>query len=373
MSFFETKEIAFGLDISDRCLRLVQLKKRGKKIIVQSYNEIKLPPQCIEEGEIKQPQALLDCLHKLIKTKHGRGKLSGEIVSVLPERKTFLKLIEVPKNGDEEIQISQEKKNKKGDAIKNEIWEQKIKKILPEHIPVDIENTYFDWQLINEAGDYQTVLIGACPQGIIDSYIKVISQANLIPAVLEIEAAAIARTLIKEGEGDNGAQIVIDIGANRTGLFLYDHNVIKFTITLPVSGNQITQTIMETLDFDFEKAEQAKVVCGLDRNKCHGALLEIFSETIAELQTQITKAIDFYQSNFSQTNEIKKITLCGGGANFINIAEIIEEKTGIKTVNSNPWQKIKNPNPKYFTADKSQSFITAIGLALRGIDPDSLL
>lgn len=362
MSFFETKETAFGLDISERNLRLIQLKKKGKKILVQSYNEIKLPPQCLEEGEIKQPQAFWDSLHKLTKTKHGRGRLSNEMVGVLPERKTFLKLIE----------LSPDKTETEDEQDKISNMEEKIKKILPEHVPINIDNTYIDWQLIKESQESQTVLVGACPKNIIDSYVSVFSQANLIPTVLEIEAAAIARALIS-GQQEDSTQIIIDIGASRTGLFLYDRGVIKFTITLPISGNQTTQMIMDTLDFEFDKAEKAKIVCGLDRNKCHGALLEIFAETINQLQEHIQKTIDFYQSNFYETHDISQIMLCGGGSNFINIAEIIQEKTKIQTINGNPWHKIKNPNPKYFTAQKSQSFITAMGLALRGIDAKNLL
>ena len=363
MSFFETKETAFGLDISERNLRLIQLKKRGKKIVVQSYNEIKLPPQCLEEGEIKQPQAFLNSLHKLTKTKQGRGRLSAELVGVLPERKTFLKLIELAPDNNTEPEKS---------ADQPADIEKKIKKILPEHIPIDIDNAYIDWQLIKECPTGQTVLIGACPQNIIDSYVDIFSQANLIPTILEIEAAAIARVAITEDK-ENDTQIIIDIGANRTGLFLYDQGVIKFTITLPISGNQTTQMIMETLDFDFDKAEKAKIVCGLDRHKCRGALLEVFAETIDQLQSHIQRAIDYYQSNFYETSPVSQIMLCGGGSNFINIAEIIQEKTQIKTVNCDPWHKIKNPNPRYFTPQKSQSFITALGLALRGIDSKNLL
>lgn len=353
MSFFTTTELAFGLDISDRCLRLVQLAKKMKKIRLQLYNEVKLPPDCLVEGEIKQPKVFLEALNRLIKTKRGRGKLSDEVVSVLPESKTFMKLIEIPLVPEEKI----------GD---------KIKEILPQYVPINIEEIYLDWQIVKKTETEQTLLVGASPKNIIDAYVNILSQANLIPTVLEIEAAAIARLLIEQNN-DQKPQIIIDIGANRTGLFLYDQETIKFTVSLPISGNKITQLIMETLDLDFEKAEQAKIVCGLDKNKCHGALLEIFSDTINDLQQEIKRAINFYYSNFSKNQKVEKIVLGGGGANFINIAQVIQEKLNIPTTISNPWQNIQNPHPNYFNPQKSQSFITAIGLAIRGLTPQTFL
>lgn len=189
---------------------------------------------------------------------------------------------------------------------------------------------------------------------------------------MEIEAAAIARLLI-EPNNDQKAQIIIDIGANRTGLFLYDQQTIKFTVSLPISGNKITQLIVDTLNLDWNKAEQAKIVCGLDRKKCHGALLEIFSDTIDELIKHIHKAIEFYQEIDDSEQKIEKIILCGGGANFINIASVLKEKLNIPTVISYPWEKIINPQPKYFNPLKSQSFVTALGLAIRGLDPKTFL
>ncbi len=348
MGFFVDQEQAFGLDISNRCLRLIQLKK-GRKTSVKFYNQIKLPPDCIQQGEISQPKIFIDNLKKLLKTKQGRGQLAEEVVAVLPETKTFMKVLEIPKEKEKNIP-------------------EKIKKILPEQIPINPEEIYFDWQIISQKKSRQTVLVGVSPKKIVNSYLEILSQAGLTPIVLEIEPAAIARTLFGS-EPQSEASIIIDIGASRTGLFLYDRQTVKFTISLPISGNKITEIISETLDLEKPKAEQAKIVCGLDRQKCQGALLEIFQETINQLTREITKAINFYQTNFSETQKVTKIILTGGGANFINISEVLQEKLGIPITLSQPWKKIENPAPDYFTPERSQSFIPALGLALRGLDP----
>ena len=353
MSLFNTSEIAFGLDISDRNLRLVQLKRKGRKNIIQLYNEIKLPPDCIRGGEVNDPKLFLNSLNKLIKTKQGRGKLSDEVISVLPEDKTFLKVIEIPLVG------------------KNQI-ENQIREKLPQHIPLAIDDIYFDWQIISAKENFQTVLVGASPKKIVDSYVAVLSEANLTPIALEIEAAAIARVLLDQTREEK-TQIIIDFGANRTGLFLYDEGTIKFTVSLPLSGNGITQLIAETLGLDAEKSEKAKIICGFDKNKCHGALLEIMSDSIGALINHINQAIDFYENNFSSVRKIEKIVLGGGGANFLNISQVLQEKLNIPVGISDPWQNVVDPQTAYFNQQKTQSFITVMGLALRGLDSKSLL
>ncbi|MFA6526006.1 MAG: pilus assembly protein PilM, partial [Candidatus Buchananbacteria bacterium] len=95
MSFFSTAEIAFGLDISDQSLRLVQMAKSGKKIKIQSYNEVSIPSGCLVNGEIKDPAIFAQTLNKLMKTKFGRGELSREAIIALPETETFLKSLEI--------------------------------------------------------------------------------------------------------------------------------------------------------------------------------------------------------------------------------------------------------------------------------------
>ena len=353
MPLLDSKEKAFGLDISDTSLRLIQLEEKNKKLQVQAYNEISLPGGCICGGELSDRKTFLENFNKLTKTRLGHGKLSHEVVCSLPESKTFLKLIELPACAKEEI--------------KDKVWE-----ILPQHLPLAIDDMYLDWQIIDQDASYANILVGASSKPIVDSYIQAIDSAGFVPVALEIEAVAITR-LLAESILDPESQIIIDIGANRTGLFLYDNGSIKFTVSLPVSGNRITKLIQETLDFDSEKAEKAKIVCGLDRDKCHGALLEIFSDTIDELASSIEKATDFYYNDFRNAKKVSKIILCGGGANMLGISQVLADKLKLKVEISNPWKNIINPNSSYFTPEKSQSFVTALGLGLRGIKPETFL
>jgi len=349
MSFFSTTEIAFGLDISDQSLRLAQMAKIGKKIKIQLYNEVRMPAGCLVNGEIRQPSVFADSLNKLMKTKFGRGELSREAIIALPETETFLKSLDI-------------------EAEKTSDLPDKIKAILPQSLPLELDDLYWDWQIAGHANGKYQVVIGASPKKIVDDYLKVFAETGIIPVVLEVEAAAIARLLVEYNKEED-PQIIIDIGQSRTGLFLYD-GTVKFTVSLPISGSQINETICQSLDLTEEQAEKAKIACGLDDKTCEGAILELLAPTIEDLSKQILNAINFYYENYPAPKEIQKILLCGGGANTKNIAKVIEQATDIKTIISDPFKSIRNPNADFFTASKSQSFVTTIGLGLRGLYPD---
>ncbi len=351
--FLFPEKNSFGLDISDLSLRLVQIRKNVKKYTIISYNEMPLPSSVFENGDIKNIEILSESIKKLVATAKGKRIECNHIITVLPETKTFVKLIRVYADNEESLAhiLGQE---------------------LTKHIPFSIDEIFFDWQIIGEfkPRNENDVLIGAAPIETVNSYIQAIRYSGFIPLALEIESCAIARSLIAiqgASEIDNSGKIIIDMGATRTGLIVYDKNVVQFTMSLPVSGNEITQRISEKLKLDYKKAEDAKILCGLHEEKCSGALKKILMENVNNLINKIQEAIYFYEESSGKNNAIKKIILSGGGSQLINLDKILDEKIGLPTSYGNPLINISKIHPSAIIPKKKmQSFTTAIGLALRG-------
>ncbi len=356
LSLLNSNETAFGLDLSELSLKLVKLKKSGPKILLQSWNEMDLLPDLIVNGEIKNRAKLITAINKLIKTCQGRKLPHREVISVLPEPKTFIKLIEVPSYS--------EKKD----------LSRAIEKEMEHHLPLPLNELYLDWQVIKNKfypeNSRLRVLVGASPQTITDQYTDLLERAGLLPLVLEIEAVAIVRSLIKENNSDSNhlAQVIIDLGASRTGLIVYDRGTIQFSLSLPISGLEITKAIARSLDLSFDQAEKIKIVCGLDRKKCRGSLKKILQNQIDELTNRIKSVIDFYRDHFPDSNPIERVLLCGGGAKMINITEVLSEKLNLKVEHGNPLTNLTPGKNFPWTQKQSLPFATAIGLALRGLN-----
>lgn len=348
----QTENNFFGLDVSDQSLRLIQLKKRGKKNIIVSHNEVQIPEKVISNGEIQDSKKMAEIIRQAVKSAKGSKISTKNVISVLPETKTFIKVIEI------NLRKSQIEKEEKQASLEDLVRQEIIN-----HFPLDIDDIYLDWQILQENPDSIKLLTGAVPKNVSDSYVQTLEKSGLSPQILEIEAAPIIRSLIA-AENEN-PKIIIDFGANRTGLIVYDKGTAQFTVSLPISGEKITKTISDTLKIDPKKSEQVKIVCGLDKEKCEGALEKILFGAINELASSIKKSISYYQENYKGSGKISEVMLCGGGANFLKIDQVLQEKIGLPVKIGNPLVNEvinkKNGIPK----EKLLSYTTAIGLALR--------
>jgi len=375
---FFSRQISYpiGLDISDLSLKLVQLKKKGDKTKIQALSRVELAKGIIETGEIKNNNEFLKKLKELI-TKPKLGSVnSNEVVACLPDTKTFIKLIEVEKSQNNIV-----------DTIPAEI---------ERHVPMSINEIYYDWQIINTASDKYLILIGAAPQNIVNQYIELLSLAGLTVIALEIEATAICRSLLSEENIKNKNQAqknyaIIDIGAQRSNMIIYAKNTIVLSISIPISGGKITEKIASSLELKNEQAEKAKIICGIDKTKAQGIIYEILSDELNELNNRIKTTMDFYSNHYSNLGPINEIIICGGGANIKNIDQFIGQFNGLTarlgnvfinlgenseniaanfTETHNLSSKIINDKQDKNLAvkqDSSLSFATAIGLALRNI------
>ncbi|MDD5291139.1 MAG: type IV pilus assembly protein PilM [Patescibacteria group bacterium] len=384
MLFSKNSIYPLGLDISDLSLKLVQLNKAGSKIKIQALGKVSVPEGLIVEGEIKNEEEVANIIKKLI-SKPKYGKVSSDmVVACLPETKTFIKLIEVEKTP-----------NNLADIIETEI---------EKHVPLLPEDIYYDWQVIGERENVQLVLIGAAPKKIVNQYTNLLDKAKLSVEALEIEPISLCRSLLpEESPGFKGEfnknYAVIDIGATRTSMVVYANNTILFTVSVPVSGEEITADIASSLEIEKDQAEKAKIICGLDEAKAGGIINKVLAGMISDLNEKVNEILEFYGSHFPQYGPISEIRLCGGGANIKDIDKIISKFSSIKVVRGDALVNLGEAKDKFLgllsetysldvglpdgkkkkeggnlsiTQDSSLTFATAIGLALRGIFIDKI-
>lgn len=309
-----------GLDISDLSLKFVQLKKQGHGLGIQAMGKAELSPGIISGGDIVDRKKAVEALKATInRPKFGKIK-TDRVVACLPETKTFVKLIEI-KRGP----------NKTEDLIESEI---------KKHIPLDIKDMYYDWQMISEDNEgRQFVLVGAAPKSIVNQYISFLDEADFSIEALEIEPISICRSLLKEEFFATEIKakknyIILDIGASRSSIIFYSHNTILFTISVPLNVDKI------------KKEPKAG---------------------FTDLMKRIQEALDFYSDNFSKRGAIDLVYLCGGGASLDELKSEIERLFSLAVEVGNPLINTKNQSlsqnftrPKYYLP----SFATAIGLAL---------
>ncbi|MFH1456874.1 MAG: type IV pilus assembly protein PilM [Patescibacteria group bacterium] len=371
MAFFKTQFNSFGLDISDGSLKLISINKNLKGVAVNSWGIKKLTTGLICKGEIQDTDKLATEIKNLIKEARGKT-LTPYVVSVLPESKTFIKL----------FHIQRPKGKLTEDAIKNSINQE-----LPNHIPVELENLKYDFQIIHKNQEFLKILVGAVPKNIVQQYIETLTKAGLKILALEIEAQSITRAIFEDNyikniihfdlkklkfkknkplpeTNNEKLTIIADLGANRSSLIFWHKGTIQFTSTLEISGNEITNTIAKKLNMSFEKAEKAKIVCGLDNKKGKGEVFDIISKFFEDLVQDIAKNLKYYSQNNTISLKDVKILLSGGSSCMLGLENFIKKQTQSYVTVANPKINLdpkQNIIPEKYTA----GFASAIGLALR--------
>jgi len=347
---------AFGLDIGDLSIKLIALKpkwkyKHGRYFEVAEMRSISLPPGYIVNGEIQQPEMVRRKILKMLsKTESRKAIKTPWVVADLPEPASFLKMIE--------LEIPEE-----------ELTEDDIKFQAKKHLPLDLDKAYIDWQVIkseNNHTKYTKVLLAAAEKNMADIYTYLLESIGLSPLALEFEGIAVARAMItatKNYEGE--ARTILDLGATRSSLIIYDQDSIQFTQNLDFSGEILTTAIAQELKMEHAKAEKIKIENGLAHNSKYPRYIKIVSEMADKLVDEINEALNFYQGHFDSTNKITHITMCGGLANLKNLDKVLSKKLTIETAPGRAWKNLLHPKKDYLCQVDGLPYSSAIGLALR--------
>lgn len=337
----------FGLDISDRSLRLVMIKKRRGKAVITSASEIALPAGLIKDGEILNQEKVASHIRELLQNTKPKKPATRGVVACLPEGKSFIKVISVLKSKDTK------------NAILNEI---------NKHFPYPTDEVYIDWQPLSaKSDDYQYLLAGASPRVIVDSYIDTLTKAQLVPTILEIESVAIARSLVPDPSSIADPFLIIDIGRDRSTFIVFNQGVIYFTSsTKAFAGNVLTRNIKNELAISNQEAQTLKQKVGYNSKNWEGKIKEALTAPLNQFISLIKEIFAFYIGHYKNTRPIAKVILTGGGAKTPQLSEVLSAALKIECIALSPKIKVLGGANKVINGQNIYSFNTAIGLALRG-------
>lgn len=361
LKFLSLQPEIFAISINDLSLEIAKIEKRKNGFHLVSSGEAEIKEGVIKEGVIQDELTL----SKIIKSACGavRGKKIGTkyIIASLPEEKSFLRIIQMPKMTRKELESA--------------IFFQ-----VENYIPLTIDKVYLDFSVINSHDgknepNHLDILINAMPKSIVDSYVSCFKKADLMPCVLEVESQAIVRAL-KKNEENIPPTIFIDFGQMKTSFIVFSSNSVRFSLSIPVSSRHITKAISDGLSIDLDRAEKLKIKNGIiEKIDGENNNIMLFAGPIMrDLAGHVIKCMDFYherasREHFLPDGKIEKIILCGGGANLKGLTEFLSRELKIKVDLGNPFTNIvlkEKKKNQLISREKELSFAAAIGLAIRG-------
>ncbi|OGE88906.1 MAG: hypothetical protein A3J07_04415 [Candidatus Doudnabacteria bacterium RIFCSPLOWO2_02_FULL_49_13] len=350
MGIFGNKKIkAFGLDISDSSIKVMQLAQTATGLVPSAFANVPLADKVIKNSMIVNEQKLADNIKVVLAS---AGKIeTNRVVCSIPEAKSFVRNLSLPLMEESEID----------GAVPYE---------LEQEIPLPIDQVYLDWQVIKRGRDRLDLLVMASPKAYVDALIESLKLARLTPIAMELESQATARSLIASADLQKNI-LIVDLATKQTSFILVEAGVIQYTSSVPLAGRALTESIARSFNVPLEAAEKLKQGAGLIAQVDGISLTQALTPILDGLVEEIRKILKFFTDRDPAQPQIDTILLCGGTAKLAGLSDYLSSKintadgAGIEVRLGNPWANTA-ANPTIAQVE-ALGFTTVTGLALRGI------
>jgi len=360
--FKKPDESVIGIDIGSASIKVVQLRKRKGRAVLETYGEIALGPYGgLSVGQVtnltadKIAQAIKDLLREANVT-----SISGGVS--IPFKSSLVTLMELPMLDDKQL-----------------------KEMIPlearKYIPVPISEVTLDWWVIpreasgdldfiepsDEYGNRTTpipksqVLVVSIHNEVLNTYSSIVQQAALNTSFFEIEMFSATRSLLS---GETEPVMVFDMGASATKIYILERGVVKYSHIINKGSQDVTMSIVRGLNVTFDRAEHIKRNLGTGVVADEKSVFETISLTLDYIFSEANSAILNYQRKFNKP--LGKVILIGGGCAMKGVFELAKANFQTPVELGLPFSKVETPA---FMEDVLKltglEFAVSIGIALR--------
>jgi len=245
------------------------------------------------------------------------------------------------------------------------------------YIPLPINEVYFDFQVIPldpKIKDHCDVLLVVFPKKIIDQYLTALKKIDISPMAIETESQTMSRVLSKNN-AEKFPFFAINFGKSNTIFTIFSEHSLRLSASIPISSQDLTKAISQSLKVDTEKAEKIKLKYDLKDSKKDKEVSKAIEPILNDLCEQIKKYVCYYQTygcpEYPNTDKntkgekIEEIVLCGNGANLKGLPDFLSSKLEISVKLASPWLNVLEKE----TADLPLlGYINALGLAIRAVE-----
>ena len=349
INFFKSQKPGIALDISDRSIKLLSLKKKkSEEIEVESFGYNIIGERIIENGNILDQDKLAEVIKQTIEEANPKPPQGKKIFLAIPDSRVFIDTYKV-----------------NTETLKKDTIEV-IKEMASKTVPFEPSSLCFDFRCLNKQKNISEYLYASSPKDVIDSYTETIEKAGFEPSVFEFESASLTRALIKKSES---SVLILDMGARTTNLSIAQNGEIVSSILVDFGGDQLTKIIAQNFKLSFEEADRMKLSMGLEGNTKDNKIKSLIESFCPVVIDEMKKQMDYYVETADK--KIEEIIICGGSSLMAGMDKCLEDKCSRKVRRIDPWKTngiaTNSVNDKMFNKEAPILFSTAIGLALRSL------
>jgi type IV pilus assembly protein PilM len=326
-----------GLDIDRGSIKAVQVSGAGGGYTLQHVGYHRLPPGTILDGEVADH----DLLGAEIKEFWDSHSFHGKSVTLgVSNQKVVVRLLDFPRMRPEDLQ----------GAISFEAQD---------HIPMPLDEAVLDYVVLGpreERSDLDRVLVVAAQREMISRYTSAVRTGGLRPAGVDVKALSLTRSTLPDPFfGDEGAVLLLDVGAEITNLVVADRGSPVLTRFVPVGLGDFVAAVMELADLPEDEAERQaldpRVRLGSEQDEEADPDEEDFDPALVydvrrglegaaqTLADEVQRSIEHHRSQ-EAARDVSRVLLSGEAALIPNLDGYLGELLDVPTGRGDPVEKL---------------------------------
>ena len=353
-----------GLDIGASGVKIVQVRASKGAAILETYGEIALGPygqqpvgKAVKLAPEKTAQAISDLMREANVTARAGG-LS------IPFSSSLVSVLNLPSANPEQL-----------------------KRMIPiearKYIPIPVNEVTLDWFVIpRDEGEKsafdrvenetplqakgQEVLLVAIHNAVLNAYKSIAQATGITIEFYEIEIFSAIRSSVGHGLAPI---LIVDLGAATTKMYVVERGIVRLSHLISVGGQQMTEILGRSLNWEFEKAERVKREHGLvaatafgpdENERIRIALLSTLSRVFSEVNRVLLSYGQRYNKNVS------RVVLTGGGASLPGLSEEAKTALSVDVEIADPFARTEAPAfLEGVLREIGPAFSVALGVAMR--------
>ncbi len=352
-----SSDTAVGVDIGASSIKLVELRKKNGRAVLETYSTLALGPYAnLDIGATTNLPT--ETLVKAIADAMREGTISTTNAAFsIPSAASLVFILDLPAA----------------------ISEKDLATIVPtearKYIPVPITEVMLDYWVIphRQEGFYEEdkdastipaqseVLTAAIHNETLNKYREIAKDAGLAADIFEIEVFASIRSTFSH---ELSAVLLVDVGASKTKLAIVEYGIVRVFHIVNRGSFDITKTMSESLSVPFSRAEDIKRAVGLKGSGQDHAASEVAKLTVDYIVSETKNVIGAFERKYEKP--VSKILLTGAGSLMPGFREHMAEAFRTEVDFGNPFDKVEVPAfVANVLAETGPEFAVALGLALR--------
>jgi len=349
-----------GIDIGSHTIKILELSTTAKGVDLVHHAVAPTPPGGFQVSVLAAQLKEMLQQHR-IKTKQAVASLAGKGIAT-----RRLTVTNIP---EEEIQEA-------------------IRRQAEELFPFSLGDAMLAFQILDRedsgAQKKYEVLVAAATRETVVEHMAVLREAGLEPVGLMAEPHAVEQLWRSAslGEDEEGSIAVLDLGAHKTNIHIFEGGRLRFSRYVSTSGDAFTMALTgmirageRDIELNTAQAEKLKREHGISSVKDRGKtgegiplsqLAVRIRPVLEKLETEISRSRDYYSFQF-QGGTITRLLLAGGGAQLKGIETFFTDRFDVRVEFLDPLAPIIIQDSPAFSeveAANRPDLTTVVGLAL---------